>query len=275
MRPIMAAALAALLLCPALASAQPRYGWLQGAATRTLEHSFAPPTSYRRVPLAPDGFGAWLRGLPLQPEGAPVLLFDGRRRAQQDGAAAVIDIDIGRRDLQQCADAVIRLRAEWLHASGRMQALAFDFTSGDRYAFRDWRQGRMPQVSGSRVRWVTQQSKAGDHASLRQWLDVVFTYAGSLSLQRELKPVARLHAVAPGDVLIQGGSPGHAVIVLDVARDAEERPAVLLAQSFMPAQSLHVLRNPQGGVWYPLQEGADIVTPDWRFTPRDLRRFAD
>ncbi len=275
MRRILPAVLAAFILWPAAASAQPIYAWLQAPAARSLDQSFPPPPGYRRVELASNGFGAWLRGLPLQPDGAPVLLFDGRMRPRQDGAGAIIDIDVGRRDLQQCADAVIRLRAEWLHASGRMQALAFDFTSGDRYGFQDWRNGRRPQVSGSRVRWVAGQPRAGDHTSLRQWLDVVFTYAGSLSLQRELKPVASLLAVAPGDVLIQGGSPGHAVIVLDVARDAVGQPAVLLAQSFMPAQSLHVLRNPQGGVWYALQEGADIVTPDWRFAARDLRRFAD
>ncbi len=116
--------------------------------------------------------------------------------------------------------------------------------------------------------------RGNDHASLRQWLDLVFTYAGSLSLQRELKPVADVTTVQAGDVLIQGGSPSHAIIVLDVAHDERNRPAVLLAQSFMPAQSIHVLRNPSGGNWFVLSPGADIVTPDWRFLPGDLRRVA-
>lgn len=272
MQRIALAALAAILLWPVTASAQPGYAWLQAPATRSLERSFDPPPGYRRVAQAPNGFGAWLRGLPLKPDGAPIMLFDGQRRAQQGGAAAIIDIDIGRRDLQQCADAVIRLRAEFLHAAEQRDALKFNFTSGDAYSFSDWLHGRTPRINGNRVQWVAGERKADSHASLRRWLDVIFTYAGSLSLEREMKPVA-LATVRPGDVLIQGGSPGHAVIVLDVARDAANRPAVLLGQSYMPAQSVHVLRNPAGGVWYRLEDNASIVTPDWRFAPKDLRRF--
>lgn len=250
------------------------YAWLTQPPARRVADVFAPPAGYRRVAASPDSFAHWLRHLPLKPDNAPVLLFTGAPRPDQSGAAAVIDIDVGARDLQQCADAIIRLRAEYLYARNRRQALAFDFTSGDRYRFDDWQAGRTPKVSGSRVTWVSGARQPADHASLRRWLDVVFTYAGSLSLQRELQPVASLAAVEPGDVLIQGGSPGHAVIVLDVARDAAGRPAVLLAQSYMPAQSVHVLRNPAGGAWFELQANAPIVTPDWRFAAADLRRFA-
>lgn len=264
--------LAVILLWPAAALAQPGYAWLQAPVARSLDRSFDPPPGYRRVTQTPNSFGAWLRGLPLKPDGAPIVLFDGRMRPQQSGAAAIIDIDIGGRDLQQCADAVIRLRAEFLHAAGRRDTLAFNFTSGDTYSFNDWLQGRTPKVSGNRVQWLAGGRKADSHASLRRWLDVIFTYAGSLSLEREMKPVA-MAAVEPGDVLIQGGSPGHAVIVLDVARNIADRPAVLLAQSYMPAQSVHVLRNPAGGVWYRLEDNDAIVTPDWRFNPKDLRRF--
>ena len=254
---------------------RPAYGWLATVPARDLAGSFPPPEGHVRIALAPGSFGHWLRHLPLKPEGAPVMLFDGRPRADQSGAAAIVDIDVGRRDLQQCADAVIRLRAEWLHAAGRRDRLAFAFTSGDRYAYADWLRGRTPMVSDSRVAWHDGARRADDRAGLRRWLDIVFAYAGSISLQRELAPVADIRAVAPGDVLIQGGSPGHAVIVLDVARDSLGNPAVLLAQSYMPAQSLHVLRNPAGGVWYFPADADAIATPDWRFLRRDLRRFPD
>jgi hypothetical protein len=40
-----------------------------------------------------------------------VLLYNGAPKFRQDVHAAVIDIDVGTRDLQQCADATMRLRA--------------------------------------------------------------------------------------------------------------------------------------------------------------------
>ncbi|MGE0659638.1 MAG: DUF4846 domain-containing protein [Reyranellaceae bacterium] len=268
----LAAALA--LTLSAAPAAADRYGWQADPPARVLETAFAAPPDADRVAVPAGSFAAWLRTLPLKEQGARVLLHDGRQRADQSGAAAVIDIDVGRRDLQQCADAVIRLRAEWLHAGGRRDALAFDFTSGDRYAYAAYLRGKRPVVSGNRVSWRDGGPVEDGRDGLRRWLDIVFTYAGSLSLQRELVPVASVRQVQPGDVLIQGGSPGHAVIVLDVARAGDGRPFVLLAQSFMPAQSIHVLRNRQGGVWHELSDGAMIDTPDWRFASTDLRRFA-
>ncbi len=278
MRIIAAVGLTVALLLPAMARAETPvwmldYRWLDRAPFRTLADSFAPPDGFLRVIAERYSFASWLRGLPLQLDGAPIVLFDGRQRTKQSGAAAIIDIDVGTRDLQQCADAVIRLRAEYRYARGHWNTLSFAFASGDRYAFADWLKGRVPKVSGNRVSWITTEPPKYQRGNLRQWLDIVFTYAGTVSLQRELKPVADITTVQAGDVLIQGGSPGHAIIVLDVARDERNRPAVLLAQGFMPAQSIHVLRNPSGGNWFVLSPGADIMMPDWRFTAKDLRRF--
>src|SRR4029078_1039254 len=92
----------------------------------TLESRFAPPPGARRVEVQAGSFGAWLRGLPLLPERSPVMLFDGTKKPRQDVHAAVVDIDVGTRDLQQCADAVMRLRAEWLFAAGRTPESAFN-----------------------------------------------------------------------------------------------------------------------------------------------------
>ena len=54
----------------------------------------------------------------------------------------------------------------------------------------------------------------------------------------------RVVAVQPGDLLIHGGQPGHAVLVVDVAENSvTHQKFMLLAQSYMPAQSIHLLRN--------------------------------
>jgi len=210
------------------------------------------------------------------PEGTPVRHFDGKLKPNQNVHAAVIDIDVGARDLQQCADAVIRLRAEYLYAGppADRTRIAFNFTSGDRVSFARWADGWRPLVVKDRVWWQRNGGRGMNRAQFAAYLAAIFTYAGSKSLEKELAPVADNAKVEGGDVLIYGGFPGHAVIVVDVAEDANGRRLMLLAQSFMPAQSIHVLKNPKGGVWYDAALG-DPETPEWRFRPGQLRRFRD
>jgi hypothetical protein len=94
--------------------AAPAYSWLGGEAASTVAASFAVPDGFRRVAVEGGSFGDWLRHLPLKPADSGVTLHDGRPVADHGTVAAVIDIDVGRSDLQQCADAVMRLRAEYL-----------------------------------------------------------------------------------------------------------------------------------------------------------------
>ncbi|TXL71707.1 hypothetical protein FHP25_28875 [Vineibacter terrae] len=250
--------------------------WLAGPALDTLVDRFPAPAGFQRLSTTSNTFGEWLRQLPLRPAGEPVRLYDGRLKPDQSGVAAVIDIDVGRTNLQQCADAIIRLRAEYLRATKRLSEIAFHFTSGDLYAYADWLAGRRPLVQGNMVSWTSVGPKTDTRRGFRSWLDIIFTYAGSVSLQRELVQLRDPSAFEPGDVLIQPGMPGHAVLIVDVVVNpgTGERRALLL-QSFMPAQNIHVLNNPGGGAWYRITGEKEIVTPEWTFAPADLRRFPE
>ena len=89
----------------------------------------------------------------------------------------------------------------------------------------------------------------------------------------------RVVAVQPGDLLIHGGRPGHAVLVVDVAENSvTHQKFMLLAQSYMPAQSIHLLRNIDDsrlGAWFavPGPAQAEIDTPEWTFRHEELGRF--
>lgn len=243
-------------------------------STETVAARFAPPVGYERVAADGGSFGAWLRNLPVKPGRSTVHLYNGELKANQTAQAAVLDIDVGDLDLQQCADAVIRLRAEYLWQAGRQAELAFNFTSGHRCAWSSWREGMRPLVDGNKVEFHKRADADSSYANFRAYLNTVFTYAGSYSLSQELERVQNPAQLEPGDVFIQGGFPGHAVIVLDVAEDAESRRVFLLAQSYMPAQEIHVLRNPDGGdVWYPARARGVLLTPEWTFDFTDLKRF--
>lgn len=237
----------------------------------------AAPDRFTRVEQPDGSFGQWLRSLPLKPEGSPVHLYDGSLKLNQSAQHRVVDIDVGQRDLQQCADAVMRLRAEYLYSKQLWDSIAFNFTSGDRIEYAAWRKGLRPEVACGDVMWSLAPEGDTTYAGFRQYLDVIFTYAGSASLEKELTPVTEPDDIRSGDVFIQGGFPGHAVIVVDVVRNSSDSTtAFLLAQGYTPAQEVHVLRNAVDSAlnpWYVVGEGERLVTPEWTFDWTDLRRF--
>jgi hypothetical protein len=107
----------------------------------------------------------------------------------------------------------------------------------------------------------------------------IFMYAGTASLEKEMESVL-LANVKPGDVFIKGGYPGHAVIVVDVATSRDSNDKVfLIAQSYMPAQNIHVLKNfnrSELSPWYSLEDIAEIIeTPEWTFRSTQLKRFLE
>ncbi|WP_082017034.1 DUF4846 domain-containing protein [Hymenobacter sp. DG25B] len=259
---------------------QNTYPWLAAGRynpRQTVAARILPPRGYQRVELMPGSFGHWLRHLPLLPAGSPVKLYNGQLKDRQDVHAAVLDLDVGTRDLQQCADAVIRLRAEYQFSQDPNQ-VHFHLTSGDDIRFQDWYAGTGFRIAGNSAQAAPKAVEKPTHAVLRRYLDQIFTYAGTLSLSRELRPMP-LAQVQPGDVLIRGGSPGHAVLVLDVAvQPGTGRKVALLAQSYMPAQQMHVLENVWNetglGAWFELDPRApQVSTPEWTFRRDELGRF--
>jgi len=253
------------------------YSWPQGDDTQTLAQRIDPPANYERVAAADGSFGAWLRGLPVK-KGRPVVyLHDGEKKGNQRAHHVVIDIDIGKRDLQQCADAVMRLRAEYLRDAGREKDVCFRFSSGDKHPWPQWRDGKRPRVKGNDVSFKAVAAKNATDANFRKYLDSVFIWAGTYSLSKELVTVKKPGEIQIGDVFIQGGFPGHAMLVADVAQNEKGERAFLLIQSYMPAQNMHVVNNPndsKSSPWYSAADVGDLVTPEWTFKRSNLKRFS-
>ena len=96
-------------------------------------------------------------------------------------------------------------------------------------------------VKGDNVSWIKSSSPSNSQEEFRRFMDVVFAYASTLSLEKELKPIKKSE-MKIGDVFIKGGSPGHAIIVMDMAENKSTGEKIfILAQSYMPAQE--TLRN--------------------------------
>lgn len=244
---------------------------------KTVQDRIDPPDDFERVKVDDGSFGQYLRKLPLKPHGSKVKYYNGEIK-NRDVHEAVVDLEIGNRDLQQCADAVIRLRAEFLYGKGRYEKIHFNFTNGFKADYATWMRGNRIAVDGNRVYWMKRTGYSNDYDSFREYLNMVFAYAGTLSLSGEMKKVP-LEEMVIGDVFLKGGNPGHCAIVIDMAENkATGEKLFLLAQSYMPAQDIHILKNPRNqewSPWYVLEFGDILTTPEWEFRNNQLMRFED
>jgi hypothetical protein len=228
-----------------------------------------PPPAF--VPAAfPDG--SWQHFLQNLPSRAgKVVDYTGTPIQNQNKHAAVINYDVGKRDLQQCADALIRLRAEYLFQQLQFDQIRFHFTSGQLYAWKDYCLGLLPRIRGSQVHFVGGTPRKMNYASLRAYLDIVYAYAGTQSLYRELKPAKQFEV---GTIIITPGSPGHCCMIVDEAKRSDGKKVFKLAESYMPAQSIYILKNPvDGSPWHELNEGAPVRTASYYFACYSLRQF--
>lgn len=211
------------------------------------------PAGFKRTEADSASFAMYLRNIALK-EQTTVYLYNGLPKRNQNAQYALLDISVGNTDLQQCADAVMRLRAEYLFKQKLFNHIVFFDNANTAYKF------------------ATPYNR--DHFD--KYLNRVFGMCGSASLAKQLKPARNFADIEPGDVLIRGGFPGHAVIVMDVAVKEAGKKIYLLAQSYMPAQDIHVLKNPMDedlSPWYDVNGNTFIQTPEYRFTQSELMKW--
>lgn len=238
---------------------------------------FSPPKGYFWEKSPAGSFSEYLSNFPLHPKNFPVRDFKAVPISRQNNHAAILKIDVGDKDLQQCADAWIRLYAEYLWAQKRFDEITFEFTSGQSFAWNDYKKGLRTQEIKTRVRFIKTGKPDDSYQSFRKYLNIIFRYAGTISLDRESLSLTQNNQIQPGDFLIKPGSPGHSVLIVGVARNYAGQRLYLLAESFMPAQDIHILVNrekPQLSPWYELDlKAPKTVTAKYIFKPTSIKRF--
>lgn len=166
---------------------------------QTLETRILTPEGFERTITDENSFAEYLKQLPLKPHGSEVTFYNGSTKPNYDVYDAVVDLNIGKKDLHQCADAVMRLRAEYLWKQKQYDKIHFNFTNGFRV---------------------------------------------DLTLNPQTK-----------------------------------EKIFLLAQSYMPAQEIQILKNPDNNnkisPWYSVDFGEILETPEWTFYKTDVKRFEE
>lgn len=243
------------------------------------------PETIRGISL-PDGFtyvddgdsaySNWLLDLELK-KSKTVYLYNGKLKPNQEAQYGVLTIDIGKKDLVQCADAAMKLRADHLFEKHLYAQIKFLATSGDEISFEGWLKG---------VRWKEQRTKLVSYninkearnieEEYNRFMELVFSYCGTYSLSKQLRGVRDIMSIQPGDVFVYGGFPGHAVTVMAVAKNEGDERIFLLSQGYMPAQDIHILKNyanADQNPWYNVSELYPLYTPQWQFEKGSLKRW--
>ena len=218
------------------------------------------PEGYTRIAVKKNSFGEWLRNTELK-KNKTVYLFNGSPKKDQSSQYAVLNITVGNKDLQQCADAIIRLRAEYFYSQKKFDKINFRDNNNTNYQFAP--------------RGVLHLGVGHLSDYFNKYLENVFAHCGTLSLEKQLFAVHDINELQIGDVLIQGGSPGHAMLIVDMAIDYKGRKIFLLAQGYMPAQDIHIVINPMSpefSPWYEMNNDT-IITPGWVFSPKHFKTW--
>jgi hypothetical protein len=218
------------------------------------------------------GIHSWKGFLQNLPESKGVIRdYRGNAIFNQSKHYSILSkFDVGTRDLQQCADALIRLRAEYLFAESKFDEISFRFTSGERFSYTDYLAGKRPAATSSRNIVYYVATSVNNHESLRKYLDIVYTYTNTIALERDLKPASDF---AIGTLVVKGGSPGHCFIIVDETINDKGQKVYKLAESYMPAQTIYILKNPEDETPWHLLSKDRITTASYDFRTFSLRKF--
>lgn len=234
------------------------------------------PTGFAYANEGDSAYCNWLLDLKFKTN-KPVHLYDGKLKSNQGVHYGVLNIDIGKKDLIQCADAAIKIRADYLFEKNRFAEINFIATSGGKISFERWLQGTRWKAQGNKlVSYTTTRNVKNIRNSYSAFMNLVYSYCGTYSLANQLRQVNDISSLQAGNIFIQGGFPGHAVTVMAVAKDGGGEKIFLLSQGYMPAQDIHILKNyanPRLNPWYALSDIYPLCTPEWQFNNGSLKRW--
>ena len=216
----------------------------------TVETRISVPEGYERVPVAAGSYEDFYRKLPLKSSDAKVYYYNGQLN-RYSYHAAVYDFPNLSEDLLQCADACMKMRAEYYYARGEYDKIGFNAESGIYLSFKKYTEGYRFTGGG----WKDGYAKGTSRKIFDEYLRVVYSYASTRSMAKEIIPI-NIKDLCIGDVFVQSGNPGHAVFVTDMAVNKKTgKKIMLLGQGYMPAQDLHIVKSFESiSPWFTVED---------------------
>lgn len=249
--------------------------WNPIASGNTLATRINTPEGYKRTKVKKGSFGDFVRSYKMKPDGSEVLLYDGTPKGNQNDHVAVFKLPIENRNLQQCADSIMRMYGEYYYSKGEYSKIRFPLGGGFIADFSKWSKGYGIRVNGNRVSWIRNSKNNSSYESFVKFMIVVFAYSGTMNMEDDSASIS-LDKATIGDIFIKGGSPGHVVMIVDVCKNKSGKKAFLLGQGYMPAQEFHVIKNPmhEEDPWYYESEITyPFRTAEYTFPEGSLKRI--
>lgn len=234
------------------------------------------PKGYKRVDYPKGSFEDYLRNYKLKAYGSKIINYDDTYYFWQGGHIGILEVPVPKNGLQQCADALIRIRSEYLWENNRKDEIGFNFTSGHYCSWKDYADGFRPKISGNKVTFSKTTAANHSKESFYKYLNLIYMYSGTLSLYNELPKITSAKNLKIGDMLIKGGSPGHIVMICDEVINDKGEKLFLLFQGNTPAQSVHLVKNLEDSSispWYQLDRDAVIPVSNYTFYDSKFVRF--
>lgn len=243
---------------------------------RTINTRIATPQGYTRISPAQATFSYYIHNYKLKPFKAQVINYDGNPYWYQAGHVGVLDVPVPSNGLQQCADALIRIRSEYLWNTNRKDEIGFKFTSGHYCSWIKYALGYRPKINGNKVTFSKTAAVNHSKENFYKYLNLIYTYAGTYSLSQELIKVPDLENVQVGDMVVYPGFPGHIMMVGDIAQNDKGERLFMFFQGNTPAQSVHMIKNTSHisiNPWYSLDGKQSLETPLYTFDSFTWVRF--
>jgi hypothetical protein len=210
--------------------------------TESLSQRIDTPKGFKRIEIHTQ-FENWLRNLPLKPSHAEIKTFNKKnplihqRYFMLNGG--IVDMPILGK-YQQCADAILRLRAEFLWSQGNFDLISFP-------------------VGNKKISYSHFSKKYGhSRKTFKKFLKKIYVNLGTASIKRDLKKVS-INDIKIGDMNVQNktGGVGHIFFILDIAKNENNKKKYLLGQGSTPAMDFHIIQPPfnlLSGPWLDMQE---------------------
>ncbi len=222
-------------------------------AQETIQQRFSPPPGYTRISVEPNRFAAWIQNLPLKEPGSPVLDFRGRefKKSNDSTVAAVVDRNIKGRRLEQCMDILLRFYSNYLIERGQRDSVQFPLPDGLILSWEHWREGWRPYFKGLHFRLKKSAVSDSSAKNFRRYLNTIFSYSGSQTFFHHYPDISP-DKLQIGDFIVRKENKGHAVLIIDMVKNAQGQKMVLVGQGDTPACQFFILKGKNGSPWFPV-----------------------